>query len=473
MGYAHRRRLGTLLVALLTVLLPLSALAWAVAPLAPPLAVPPSRVVAIAPVGPPPPDATADDLEVALPADDVATDSEAVATESEAVATEVPAPTIPNESAAAPAITAAPGPTTTPSTPVAAQPIIVAPAIPIVIASPTPRPEPWSREASFNFVAVGVDQRADGELTRTDTIMIGNIDLIRHRLTIVSIPRDLVVEIPGYGFDRINAAFVYGEQFKEPDGGIGLLKRTIERNFGVPVEHYGLIDFNCFRTAIDAVGGVTVDVPRAIDDPYYPTDNYGYKRVRFEAGPQRMDGERALEYARTRHADNDFHRIRRQQLIVASLRNELLSLRSLPAVPTILGGCRNLRSDLGWRDYLALAAVVRDLRDGDIAFRAVDERMAVGTTLSTGASVLLPRWEPIRAMIRESFQAPHRPGTADVPDGLASGAATDPSDGLLSSVTAGVPESREAVTPIVPPLHDGIVVAPAVGAPSVGLSNAN
>ena len=110
-----------------------------------------------------------------------------------------------------------------------------------------------------------------------------------------------------------------------------MLQRTIEKNFGITVDHFGLVDFQCFRTAVDSVGGVTVNVPRAIVDPKYPTEDYGTKIVTFEPGLQLMDGERALEYARTRSADNDFQRIQRQQLIIAAMRDQILQLRTFPS----------------------------------------------------------------------------------------------------------------------------------------------
>ena len=205
---------------------------------------------------------------------------------------------------------------------------------------PTPRVTPtaqpsWSGPQTFTFVALGVDQRNDREIPRTDTIMIGKVDLRAPKVNLISIPRDLLVDIPGYGKDRINTVYVYGEQFKEPGGGIGLLQRTIEKNFGIQVDHFGLLDFQCFRTTVDAIGGVTVNVPRAIVDPSYPTEDYGTKLVKFDVGIQKMDGERALEYARTRSADSDFHRIQRQQLIIAAMRDQILQLRTLPsdAVP--------------------------------------------------------------------------------------------------------------------------------------------
>lgn len=274
--------------------------------------------------------------------------------------------------------------------------------------TPTPR-EVWTGPAVFTFVALGVDQRSDREIPRTDTIVVGRVDLRVPSVSLISIPRDLVVEIPGYGLDRINTAYVYGEQFKEPGGGIGLLRQTIEKNFGIGVDHFGVVDFQCFRTAVDAVGGLTVNVPRAIVDPRYPTEDYGTKLVRFEAGPQRMDGDRALEYVRTRNADNDFHRIQRQQLVMAAFREQVLQLRALPALPTILAGCRNMRSDLSWRDYLALAASLHALEGNRVSFATVDERMVVDTVLATGAAVLLPRWEPIRTLFRERFADPGPP----------------------------------------------------------------
>lgn len=450
-GEAPGQRLASFLVASLTLLLPLSALLWSAAQVAPPLSAAPSRVVTIEAVLPP-----------GTPADEPVG---SLAARDGAGATGASSDTAAPDEAPAPDIVEAP--------PVVVPAATIAAATPVPIATVTPRIEAWTREASFNFVALGVDQRAEGELTRTDTLMIGSIDTVRRRLTVLSVPRDLLVDIPGYGLDRINSTYVYGEQFKEPDGGIGLLKRTIEANFGLPIQHYGLIDFTCFRTAVDAVGGVTIDVPREINDPYYPTDDYGLKLVRFEVGPQRMDGERALEYARTRNADNDFGRIRRQQLVASALRSELLTLRTLPALPSLVGGCRNMRSDLGWRDYLALASVVRTLRDRDVAFRAIDEQMATITTLSTGASVLVPRWEPIRAMIRESFSGPTRPTTAAIPADKTAPDDVGARDGWLTAVGAGAADGPTSAATAGQPNREALTGAPVIGAPGLAVPVTN
>jgi LCP family protein required for cell wall assembly len=368
-------------VAVVALIVPLGVLVWQVFQLLPapePPRAAPAPVAQAEPIGPTP--------------EPVPTPEAAPVAELVPVAEQVPPATAaPVEPVPAPAPLAEPPPP--PATPP-----------PPAISLPIQAPRLGSTgESSFNFVAVGVDRRNEREIPRTDTIMIGNVDLARPRLSLVSIPRDLLVDIPGYGQDRINAAYVYGEQYREGDGGIGLLRRTIEWNFSIPIHHFGLVDFQCFRTIVDAAGGITVDVPQPILDTRYPTEDYGYKTVSFETGPQRLDGERALEYARTRNPDNDLNRIRRQQQVVAALRQQLLQLRTLPALPTMMGGCRNMRSDLQLLDYLGLANAVRQFGEGDIAYWTIDDRMAVEGVAASGAWVLVPRWEPIRSLVRDAF----------------------------------------------------------------------
>src|SRR5438270_672982 len=113
--------------------------------------------------------------------------------------------------------------------------------------------------------------------------LVGCVDLATHAAGVLSIPRDLVVDIPGYGRDRINTAYVYGELYGKA-GGMDTLKATVLRNFGVPIDHYAVVDFGCFRGLVDALGGVTVDIPKHIVDTQYPTDDYGTRRVEFLPG---------------------------------------------------------------------------------------------------------------------------------------------------------------------------------------------
>ena len=410
-GSAENRQPGlSLIVPAIVLILPAIVLIWSLLalPASEPVAAPPAteEVVAAEAIV----DQTSDLVEASLPLD---------------------LPTI-EEVSPPPAIAAV-------STPPTAPPVVM----------PTPRTTPtpttsWAGPQTFTFVALGVDQRNDREIPRTDTIMLGKVDLRTPKISLISIPRDLLVEIPGYGKDRINAAYVYGEQYKEPGGGIGLLQRTLEKSFWVKLDHFGMVDFQCFRTTVDAIGGLTVNVPRAIVDPSYPTEDYGTKLVKFEPGSQLMDGERALEYARTRSADSDFHRIQRQQLIVAAMRDRMLSLRTMPSVPTMLTGCRNMRSDLGWREYLNLATSLQSLNSNRVSFAAIDEKMVVDSTLVSGAAVLIPRWEPIRQLVSETFT----PGATDAT--TRTGATSSPTPVLPGASPAPLPFPSPSPLPMLP-----------------------
>ena len=154
---------------------------------------------------------------------------------------------------------------------------------------------------------------------RSDSIMLVHTDPGKHRIAFLSIPRDLRVEIPGYGTDKINAAFQLG--------GPTLALRTITALTGVPVNHVAFVDFAKFKDLVDAVGGIDVNVPRPIlsnrfDCPYNTAERCReWPGWRFEKGTQHMDGQRALVYSRIREnrldpSETDLARGRRQQQIV-------------------------------------------------------------------------------------------------------------------------------------------------------------
>jgi LCP family protein required for cell wall assembly len=187
-------------------------------------------------------------------------------------------------------------------------------------------PEHASIEERINIVVLGLDQRRDepdNTPSRTDSVMILTMDPFSKTGGAFSIPRDTWVDIPdGYGghiTDRINVAYEMGEySYKDyPGGGSGLVKDTIEYNFGIPIDYYVVLNFNNFIDLIDELGGIQIDVPEYAYDPAYNDCNrcQSYP-VEFLEGPEQMEGERALAYARIRASDNDFKRIERQQLVV-------------------------------------------------------------------------------------------------------------------------------------------------------------
>jgi polyisoprenyl-teichoic acid--peptidoglycan teichoic acid transferase len=207
-----------------------------------------------------------------------------------------------------------------------------------------------------NVLVVGVDERPGypGEGVRSDTLMLVRLDVAGQWVSLLSIPRDTQVELSDIGTTKINVAYgqgyaraeaLYGPGATPQQGGMGLAAETVQsflrlQERGMRVDYVAQVNFAGFAGVIDALGGVTIDVPRLIVDDAYPTENFGVQRVEFQPGPQLMDGERALIYARTRHADSDFGRAERQQQVVRAVLAEFQA-RSWPVrvalVPTLLG----------------------------------------------------------------------------------------------------------------------------------------
>ena len=174
----------------------------------------------------------------------------------------------------------------------------------------------------------------------SDSIMLIRADPGKHRLTYLSIPRDLYVEIPGHGSQKINAAFQIG--------GPALAMRTIRAYTGLQINHVVLVDFADFKDLIDALGGVSVNVPKPIlsnrfDCPYpTPAQCQHWEGWRFHKGEQKMDGKRALIYSRIREnrldpSENDLTRTERQQAVVEAIQSKLTSPFTLLKMPFVGG----------------------------------------------------------------------------------------------------------------------------------------
>ncbi|GAB4508477.1 MAG: hypothetical protein OHK0046_01040 [Anaerolineae bacterium] len=206
-----------------------------------------------------------------------------------------------------------------------------------------------------DVLVLGVDARpGEGYVTRTDSVILVGIQPPA-QISLLSIPRDVFISVPEYGLERINAVNVLGEM-EQVGYGPELLKQSIALSFGVQVEHYVRLNFQAFEDLIDAVGGVTINVERAIVDDFYPTDDYNTQQVRFEVGEQHMDGATALIYARTRHSDDDYFRAERQQQVVEAFTRKLINPLTWPAVLSVL--TRAVDTDLSPFDMLRIAPAV-------------------------------------------------------------------------------------------------------------------
>ena len=168
-------------------------------------------------------------------------------------------------------------------------------------------------------------------------------------LLYTSLPRDLIVEIPGYGYGRINSAYATGELNLGVGGGMTVARSTVSHLINTPIDYTVFVDFEGFIGLIDAIGGIDVDVPTPLYDNAYPTMDYGYMEIYFEAGLQHMDGARALEYARLRHADSDFERVRRQQTIVLQVIDQLAKQNIVTALDQAVTASAALRGYV-WTD---------------------------------------------------------------------------------------------------------------------------
>ncbi len=264
-----------------------------------------------------------------------------------------------------------------------------------------------------NVLVLGIDRRPSEKCPcRTDVMMIASLDPKTNTAGLITIPRDLYVPIPQVGENRINTANFYGDLYKYPGGGPALAMKTVEYNFGRRIHYYVLVDFNGFRKVVDTLGGIDICVPKAIDDPTYPDENFGYKPIHIPAGCQHMNGEVALEYARSRHTDNDFGRSRRQVQILMAMRDKALRLDLLPKLPALVQSMwGTLETDMSPQVVIALAAAASKVKTENIKTATIDQTMTVEFQTNTGADVLWPDRAKIGQLMDEVI--PSDSATAD------------------------------------------------------------
>lgn len=200
----------------------------------------------------------------------------------------------------------------------------------------------------MNILVLGADQDPDGNSKRSDTIMLARVNPQGECLSILSMPRDLIVDIPDVGKDKINSAYAIG--------GVPLAIDTVRELTGQPIHHFVLIDYNGFEQAVDTMGGVYVDV-----DKRYFNDNsdayWGeyYEPIDIYPGYQKLNGHDALAYVRYRHTDSDFMRIARQQYFIRDAKAQSLKWTNFTKIPELADVfASNTTSDIGRNDVLSL-----------------------------------------------------------------------------------------------------------------------
>ena len=298
------------------------------------------------------------------------------------------------------------------------------------IPTPTPPPE-WTGTEPLNLLLIGIDRRED-EATRSDTMIMVHIDPVKQTAAMLAIPRDTKVIIPGYGVNKINAAYAFGDAYEQDHGGgPGLVMETIEANFGIHIDHYAEVDFAGFEKVIDTVGGVTIDNPYPIKDDEYPAAGNDYMRIFFPAGWQHLNGERALEYARTRHDDGDAMRSVRQQQVLMALLNQAQKSDLISNAAQLIGDFADtVRMDLSPSQAIELARLGMKFNQSNITQYSL--MPALVEQNDPDQYYLIPVWDDVATILSEFAGEPISPPasalanpTLDTPIVIRNASATD------------------------------------------------
>lgn len=278
---------------------------------------------------------------------------------------------------------------------------------PVNVPAPT-----WDRGSRVNVLFIGIDARdweANASAPRSDTMILFTIDPVSKTAGMMSIPRDMWVNIPGFGYGRINTAYNLGEAYKLPGGGPGLAMKTVEQFLGVPVNYFGQVDFNTFIAMIDTIGGIDLQVKeRLVLDPV----GTGMDHVVVTPGYRHLVGWKALAYARTRKTEGgDVDRAQRQQDVIFAIMDKVLSPDYFPTFVKQASGLYDLmasgiHTNLSFDDGLRLAALLQSIPRESIKTGVINYDMIVmSSTVLNGenASVFKPKPDDIRILRDEIF----------------------------------------------------------------------
>lgn len=249
---------------------------------------------------------------------------------------------------------------------------------------------------SYTFLVLGLDAWDATTGQRSDIMMVSRVDLDDFMVRTLSIPRDLYVEIPGYGYAKINDAYRHGlasSPSLDWEAAANLAAETIAHNFGVQIDGTALTDFSGFPAVIDAVGGVDVDNPYAVDDPTWG-------EATFPAGAIHLDGAQALVFTRTRKMDGDGGRVMRQHLVLAALLEKLQQpemVRRLPDLIEALNGA--VKTDIPLEIQAQLVAALPKISREDLLFTNI-EGMLWADYAPNGAWIYQGDWSTLPGYVQ-------------------------------------------------------------------------
>lgn len=270
-----------------------------------------------------------------------------------------------------------------------------------------------SGEAVLNVMLLGSDTTNPVNAGRTDVIMVVSVNQTRHSVNLLSIPRDLYIYVPDTGSrQRINTVYGLGENNGYEDGGYGLLKQVIQYNLGLQIDHYARVDFNDFQGLVEALGGIELTVPCALQDwqlispELDPALEENWQLVTLPVGVQQLNGYEALWYVRSRRTSSDFDRGRRQQDVVRAIWRKANALGLINQAPALWGDLReSVHTDMAIHDLLALVPTALAMDAQDIAhFRFKPEVHVRSWLTPNGEAVQVPQREALGELMQQFMQ---------------------------------------------------------------------
>jgi polyisoprenyl-teichoic acid--peptidoglycan teichoic acid transferase len=275
-----------------------------------------------------------------------------------------------------------------------------------------------------NALILGIGGEGHDGPNLTDTMILVSYQPSTKKVALISIPRDLDVNVPGYGDVKINSINAYAEE-RQKGSGAEETAKAVSEIMDQPISYWVRIDFSGFEKAIDTVGGVDVTVDRSFVDQNYPVSDLSdqVKTISFAAGPQHMNGATALEFARSRHGSNgeasDFARSARQEKIIVALRDKLLSAGTLlnpVTVQTLFSTFRgSVSTNLAAWEIVRMTDDFSGIKTSDIKNLVMsDANVVVPTINNAGAFVLLPKdgdWQNVKDFVANAFNGPASPET--------------------------------------------------------------
>jgi LCP family protein required for cell wall assembly len=291
---------------------------------------------------------------------------------------------------------------------------------------PVTSQKPWNGVDRVSILVMGLDYREGGpevnsDVSRTDTMAVLSLDPIAKTAVMLSIPRDTYVDIPGYGFDKINKAYFYAEKDRLPVGGPGLAMQTVENLLGIPIDYYAVVDFNSFTVFVDTIDGIDVYIPfdNMIIDPVGPED---VKQLHF--GWNHLTGSEALAFARARYTEGgDFDRAARTQQVILAIRDKILSLNMIPRLlvqaPVLYEQfSRDLKTNLTLEQILQLAMVAKNVKRENIHQGIIGEEDLLYTDTINNEAVSIPNPEKVHDLVARLFASGGPLGYATPPADL-------------------------------------------------------